>query len=157
PPAWCEVSMAGSVEDRARLAALKDWENEEVRHLVVGLLRTDRPLLDLNPAGPFYLATLGCEASDENGRFCAAYNDAVSHLVHDRGVRGWAPRPRRLWCRDRERGLLLLGGDWSAKVGRVDVLDGWHGLWMASYDFLRKHMPHLPWDGTAESEAVASP
>jgi hypothetical protein len=185
--------MDEQVEQRARQAALADWQDEKVRHLVVGLLATDRPLLSPGRS-PFYTATMGCEASQENLAFCAAYNAAVAELLQQHGVPIWAPAARLpdrqdaldlltrdgmegltleqppheerlvatlrhrwaarkaqpcVWCRDRARGLLLVGGNLSPEVGKVEVLDVKQMQWMASYEFFRKHVPRFPWNELA--------
>lgn len=81
-----------TVEERAVQAARTAWEQENVRHLLVGLLRGNRPLLGREP---FYIGSLGCEASDEKLRFCAAFNEAIASLVSQHGIPEWAPLSRR--------------------------------------------------------------
>jgi hypothetical protein len=183
--------MDETIEDKARQAALADWQNESVRCLVLGTLRTDRPLLDLKPgSSPFYVASVGCVVTDDNQRFCTSYNETINKQLQQNGVPRWsaaarcpdrqtalamltdgrtldtltlghAPYEHRLfesllgrwegtkpkvWFRDTEKELLILAGDWSPKVGRVEILDVKEKRWMACYEYLRKHVPRLPWD-----------
>jgi hypothetical protein len=180
-------------EEEAQQAALDAWNKQEVRHLTMGLLRSDKPLLF--PAdSPFYLASLGCIVSQKKGQYCRIYNETIAGLLREQGVPDWAPAARLLdrkavlevldkdgagpdslkleqppyehrlvvglrgrwksasagkpsmWCRVREKGLLILAGDLSDKVGKVEILDVREKRWMASYEYLRKHVPILPWD-----------
>lgn len=57
----------------------------------------------------------------------------------------WGTMPKVI-RHDPDRSLLLLAGDISAGASRIDVLDVKEGRWMARYEFLRKHTPHMPWD-----------
>src|ERR1700728_4366562 len=88
--------MAGEHhEERARQDAQTAWDKQEVRHLTVGLLRADRPLLF--PAdSPFYLASLGCMVSPEATRHCSVYNDTIASLLREHGIPDWAPAARVL-------------------------------------------------------------
>lgn len=58
-----------------------------------------------------------------------------------------------MWVRLEDRELLLLAGDVYEKAGRVEVIDikDKKGTWMASFEFLRKHCPQMPWDKFAMS------
>jgi hypothetical protein len=183
------------VDERARTAALADWQNQSARCLVVGTLVTDRPQLGRKPEdNPFYVTSLGCVVSADSLLFRDVYNKVINDLLREHGVPPWAPAARRpdratalqmlskdggpaaefkaerlpweqrlldevqsrwreqneagpaSYCRDRERGVVLLGGDLSAKVGLVEVIDVKEMKWMASYEYLRKHAPLFPWD-----------
>ena len=58
-----------------------------------------------------------------------------------------------MWARLEEPQLLLLAGDIHSSAGRIEVLDikDGKGTWMASFEFLRKHCPRMPWDKFAVS------
>jgi hypothetical protein len=62
-------------------------------------------------------------------------------------IRKWGASKPSLWCRLVEKNLLLLGGDISTKVSRVDILDIKSMRWLARFEYLRKHCPEMPWDG----------
>ena len=59
-----------------------------------------------------------------------------------------------MWTRLEDKQLLLLAGDIHSMAGRVEVLDlkDGKGTWMASFEFLRKHYPRMPWDKFAMSK-----
>ena len=186
-------------DERARAAALADWQNQSARCLVVDTLVTDRPLLGRKPDdSPFYVASLGCVATTDNLRFRDVYNEVIADLLREHGVPPWAPAARRpdratalqmlskdghpaadfkverlpwkqrlldqvharwrmakaagpaSYCRDRERDVVLFGGDLSAKVGLVEIIDVKEMKWMASYEYLRKHVTVMPWDAKSK-------
>ena len=58
-----------------------------------------------------------------------------------------------MWTRLEDRQLLLLAGNIHSSAGRVEVIDikDQKGTWMASFEFLRKHCPQMPWDKFAMS------
>ena len=63
-----------------------------------------------------------------------------------------------IWTRLEDRQLLFLAGDIHEKAGRVEILDtkNGKGIWMASFEFLRKHYPIMPWDKFAISKMSRS-
>ena len=59
--------------------------------------------------------------------------------------KAWAQQPQ--WhVRVEDRGLLLLGGDVNSECGRIDVVDVEMDHWMASEEYLRRHVAQFPWD-----------
>lgn len=63
-----------------------------------------------------------------------------------------------MWARLENRKLLLLAGNINSKAGRVEILDleNGKGTWMASFEFLRKQCPQMPWDKFAVSTDIKS-
>lgn len=66
------------------------------------------------------------------------------NLVHS-VLRSWTIQPL-LWQRFPDRGLLILGGNDTEKVGRVDLLDVSNMKWLTTIELHRKHYPQMPWD-----------
>ncbi|MBD2777515.1 hypothetical protein [Iningainema tapete] len=58
----------------------------------------------------------------------------------------WTFGKPMIWSRIPQQFILLFGGNTTEKAGRVDVLDTEQMKWLATFEFLRKHYPNLPWD-----------
>jgi hypothetical protein len=56
-----------------------------------------------------------------------------------------------LYVRDKDRRLLLMGGDINQFSGEVNIIDLDGPSWMSSYQYLRKHQPNFPWDSIENS------
>ncbi|HBE16378.1 MAG TPA: hypothetical protein DEG17_05160, partial [Cyanobacteria bacterium UBA11149] len=62
-----------------------------------------------------------------------------------------------IWSRIPERSILLFGGNTTEKAGRVDVLDTEHMKWLATFEFIPKHYPNMPWDNKTPSSKQTFP
>jgi hypothetical protein len=47
-----------------------------------------------------------------------------------------------------DRDVVLLGGDRSERASLIDVVDARNGLYMASYEYPRRHVAVMPWDAS---------
>jgi hypothetical protein len=65
-------------------------------------------------------------------------------------IEKWRSGKPNIWTRVLDKHLLILGGDTTSKAGRVDVIDTEKMMWLASFEFLRKHCPEMPWDRQVE-------
>jgi hypothetical protein len=76
----------------ARERALKDWQSQTVRTLVVGTI--DIALPSYRPGDSFAIETLGCELTDEADLYARTYNTTIRSLLTKYGMPGWAPVKR---------------------------------------------------------------
>jgi hypothetical protein len=78
--------------EEASARALRDWQKQTVRVLVVGTIRSSVPRLDWGNL--FYTETLGCEYSDEADAYSRTYNRTVRSLLAKHGIPSWCPVKR---------------------------------------------------------------
>jgi hypothetical protein len=78
-----------------------------------------------------------------------SFEDYSGRVVEKRTIglisssKGYQPK---VFARDESRQLLLIAGDLNVSVGEIDTVDVENMAWLGSYQYMRKHVPTLPWD-----------
>jgi hypothetical protein len=74
-----------------------------------------------------------------------ALRDGLAQMTRQQGGVTWQPKTCQV---DRSTSICVIGGDFGARAGIINVFDFAMSRWMVTYQLRRRHRPLLPWDNT---------